>query len=150
MHIAAFVATIGVFLGVVGPWVTLGKLGSRSGIYYTHGLIMLAPVAVMAAASFYAMILRRTKKPVPWQLVVTYLSMGIIVAVYAFWMKGQVEYEVNGIAAKFRLATDSLLGWGITSLPWTSGAVTLAGIMAFFMPGDVGGTDDSLERRRLG
>ncbi len=150
MHIAAFIATIGVFLGVVGPWVTLGKLGSRSGIYYSHGIIMLFLVAVMALSSFYAMILRRTRRPVPYTLVLSYMLMGLAVAGYALWVKGSVELEVADIAAKARIAKDSLIGWGITSLPFTAGAVTLAGLAAFFMPGDVGGEDESQERRRLG
>ena len=97
---------------------------------------MLFLVAVMALSSFYAMILRRTRRPVPYTLVLSYMLMGLAVAGYALWVKGSVELEVADIAAKARIAKDSLIGWGITSLPFTAGAVTLAGLAAFFMPGD--------------
>ncbi|MBU1238659.1 hypothetical protein KKF84_14300 [Myxococcota bacterium] len=150
MHVAAFVATIGVFLGIVGPWVTLGRLGSRSGIYYSHGIVMLIFVGVMALGTFYSMALRWMKKPVPASLVFSYLLMGVAIAGYSMWVKGTIEFEVADIAAKFKLSQDTLIGWGITSLPFTGGAVALAGIAAFFMPGEVGGEAETQERRRLG
>ncbi len=150
MHIAAFIATIGTFLGVMGPWISLGNLGARSGVHFLEGRLILGVVGVMAAASLYAITRKFSRKPIPWQAVVVYGIGGIVVGVYALFLRGTITGEVAQIASRFRVSPSSLLAWGIKSLPFTSFGVTLSAFMAFWMPGEVGGVDESQERRRLG